>query len=284
MSARESEPVVLPPPAPAPVAPLVDDLPRLTPSLLPRGTFAIAVVDAGTLTLPAPTESERAQAMVSTLARETLGRGKVDRGLVHPYYAQLGKVLIRTWDADRAVSRSGLKGFAEQFVENSKTWNAIWQSRAEQFGKTGTPSANETQGRRAPTNDRLGADLAARREIQKEMAAQFRTTRRALVRVTQRADGTLASVDLVAPSMDPQVDREALLDVRAAAQQLPTPPPEVLRGRETLTSLWELELVISISPPVPTFTFEFDEVLGYVDPRLPLDRRIYKKVRLVEVD
>mgnify|MGYP007100697806 FL=1 len=91
-------------------------------------------------------------------------------------------------------------------------------------------------------------------------------------------------MDLVAPSMDPQVDREALVDVRAAAQNLPVPPQEVLHGRETLTSLWELELVISISPPVPTFTFEFDEVLGFVDPRLPLDRRIYKKVRLVEVD
>ena len=38
------------------------------------------------------------------------------------------------------------------------------------------------------------------------------------------------------------------------------------------------------TPPIPTFTFEFDEALGFIDARLPLDRRIYKKVRLVSVD
>jgi hypothetical protein len=31
-------------------------------------------------------------------------------------------------------------------------------------------------------------------------------------------------------------------------------------------------------------TITFDEVLGFFDARLPLDRRIYKRIRLVAVD
>jgi hypothetical protein len=80
------------------------------------------------------------------------------------------------------------------------------------------------------------------------------------------------------------VDQEALKDVQAAAEQLPPPPEEAVAGREALSSLWSFELIVSISPPVPSFTFEFDEALGFIDARLPLDRRIYKKVRLVSVE
>ena len=47
----------------------------------------------------APVQSD----LVGQLTRETIGRGKVERGLVHPYYTQLGKALLKTWDADRAV-------------------------------------------------------------------------------------------------------------------------------------------------------------------------------------
>ena len=66
--------------------------------------------------------------------------------------------------------------------------------------------------------------------------------------------------------------------------KLPPPPPEALNDHGELSSLWSFELVVSVSPPVPTITFEFDEVLGFIDPRMPLDRRIYKKVKLVSVE
>jgi hypothetical protein len=72
-------------------------------------------------------------------------------------------------------------------------------------------------------------------------------------------------------------------DVRAAARKLPVPPDDAREGRETLVSLWEFELEISITPPVPVIAVEFDEVLGLKDLRVPLDRRIWKRVRLVAV-
>ena len=61
------------------------------------------------------------------------------------------------------------------------------------------------------------------------------------------------------------------------------PDPSALRGREQLVSTWAFELEISITPPVPAIAIEFDEVLG-VNVRLPLDRRIWKRVRLVGVN
>jgi hypothetical protein len=138
------------------------------------------------------------------------------------------------------------------------------------------------------TNDRIqgltGVDLEQRKELSKAMKEQFRMTRRAIIRVVQAVDGKLLKVELVQPSQDAKVDKEAIVDVRAAAEKLPPPPPEALEGKATLSSLWSFELVVSISPPVPTFSFEFDEALGVIDARLPLDRRIYKKVRLVSVE
>ncbi|MBL8934608.1 MAG: TonB C-terminal domain-containing protein, partial [Archangium sp.] len=308
---KKNVPVVKQPaPTPeTPVEPLQSDRPQQDtpteplrpptierPSLIPGGSFALAL-DAGVFEdvdepkgLRAP---EISKDLVGDLTRETIGRGKVDRGLVHPYYVQLGKALIKNWDADRAVSKKGLAGYGEQFVQNTKVFNEIWLDKAAQFGATGAPIdapvSNDNASRRTATVTNNiqgigGVDLEARKEVSRQMREQFKATRRATIRVTQNLEGKLLKVELVSPSNDASVDREALADVKAAAEKLPPPPEEVLQGKKELVSLWAFELVVSISPPVPTFTFEFDEALGFIDARLPLDRRIYKKVRLVSVD
>jgi TonB family protein len=229
--------------------------------------------------------AQSAQQVVDKLALETLGKGKVDRGLVHPYFTQLGKSLLKNWDAERAVTSQGFKGFLEQAKENNKAWNNIWRDRAAAYGASGSPLEADPAlkpGRRPPPAN-LNPNLDARRQMRQQMREEFRATRRATIRVVQDAQGKLLEVTLVSPSNNVQVDNEALKDVRAAAEQLPPPPPEALAGKQTLTSLWQFELIISITPPVPTLSFEFDEALQFVDMRLPLDRRIYKRVRLLSV-
>ncbi len=285
------------PPEPAPTPPPdrpVEDVPLARVSLVPGGSFAVAL-DAGTIVAEddAPTQGLRALAppkdLVGTLAKETLGKGRVDRGLVHPYYSQLGKALLKNWDAER-VAKNGLKGLVEQTGQNVKLYNEIWADRAATYGRSGNPLGDvNTTNRRGAVNDRVGGlpagpDLEQRRELQKQMREAYKATRRAVIRVVQDQSGKLLKVELVQPSNDQKVDKEALADVRTAAEKLPPPPPEALEGRGTLSSIWSFELIISISPPVPTFTFEFDEALGFIDMRLPLDRRIYKKVRLVSVE
>ncbi|MCC6334835.1 MAG: TonB C-terminal domain-containing protein [Myxococcales bacterium] len=259
--------------------------------LLPGSSFTVSL-DAGTLEAearPGSITPRSPEQLVDELAKETLGRGRVERGLVHPYYSQLGKALLKTWDAER-VAKSGLKGLGEQFVQNSKIYNELWADRASAYGRGGSPIDSEqlAPNRRPQPNDRIqgiqGIDLEARKELSRELASAFKATRRAIIRVVQDSSGKLVRVELVQPSNDSQVDKEALKDVQAAAQKLPAPPEEALMGREQLSSLWSFELIVSITPPMPVFTFEFDEALGFIDARLPLDRRIYKKVRLVSVE
>lgn len=279
-----------------PRAPVID-VPMVNAALLPRSTVVIRL-DAGTASdevevvtgklsaLDAPKASD----LMKGITKETLGKGRVDRGLVHPYYSQLGKSLLKNWDAERVAREGGLSGFFDQGKENMQEYNKIWLEKAAQYGSSGNPLGDTTlsNNRRAVANERIqglnGADLEQRKEMSKAMKEQFKSTKRAVIRVVQNAQGKLLKVELVQPSKDEQVDQQALQDVKAAAEKLPPPPAEALDGKETLSSLWSFELVVSISPPVPSFSFEFDEALGYIDARLPLDRRIYKKVRLVSVE
>lgn len=267
--------------------------PRLNLGLVPDSTIVLrfdagvepqVVMETGLRGLEAPKN------IVGDLTKETLGKGRVERGLVHPYYSQLGKALLKNWDADR-VAKSGLKGLVQQTGENLKLYNEMWQERAQAYGASANPMGDVQQesNRRGAVNDRVGGgvngmDLEQRKEMQRSMREQFRATRRAIIRVVQDTDGRVTKVELVQPSNDSNVDKEALNDVRTAAQKLPPPPSEALEGKTVLSSLWSFELTVSISPPIPTFTFEFDEALGFIDARLPLDRRIYKKVRLVAVE
>ena len=292
-----------PPPEPAPTptepptvteAPPPSDMPRAdmpraegprlgasrllpSPSLSWSPQGGVAVPDAG---VPGPSTPEE---KVADMVLEGVRRGKVDRGLVHPYFSELGKSLLKSWDAERAVSAKGLKGFLDQSRGNSKEWMRVWQDRAAAYSNTGSPLNADTP----EAYDRLppggNPTLDARRTLRRQMREDFRATRRATVRVVQDTQGKLLSVELVTPSNDGQTDREALVDIRAAAERLPVPPPEALQGRTQLVSLWQIELIISISPPVPTVSIEFDAEMKLTDMRMPLDRRLYKRVRLLEV-
>jgi outer membrane biosynthesis protein TonB len=307
VTAPPRSPPAPPPPettaqAPAPPAPATDipraDAPRadglrLTPSpnlapplsLTPGGEVAVSPQQAGDA--PGGLPSQSAQQIVDNLALESMGKGKVERGLVHPYFTQLGKSLLKSWDAERAVTSQGLKGFMEQAKENNKAWNNIWRERAAAYGSSGSPldedAALQPNSRRPSSGNPSLTNLEARRQMRQQMREEFRATRRATLRVVQDAQGRLLEVTLVSPSNNVQVDKEAIRDVRAAAEQLPPPPAEALAGKETLTSLWQFELIISITPPVPTLSFEFDEALQFIDMRMPLDRRIYKRVRLLSI-
>jgi len=303
VEAKPPPPTPEPPPAPPPPeataqAPTTDipraDMPlaadsprapglRLTPSpslsLTPGGEIPVAPPKPGGVQ---GLETQSAQQIVSNLAVETTGKGKVQRGLVHPYFTQLGKSLLKSWDAERAVTSHGLKGFMEERKENSKAWNSIWRQHAASYGASGSPLDSD-----APVNTRgpmvRDPNLEARKQMRQQMREEFRATKRAVIRVVQDAQGKLIEVTLVQPSNNVQVDKEAMKDVRAAAEQLPPPPAEALAGKQTLTSLWQFELIVSITPPVPSISFEFDEALKFIDMRLPLDRRIYKRVRLLSV-
>jgi hypothetical protein len=211
----------------------------------------------------------------------------VENGLAHPYYRDVGRALLRAWDVERAVKEHGLPGYLAQAGENIRTFGGVWQQLAEGYGKTGAPDlvdgGSERMKELSGLPDGAARDALVQAEIRRQLRPAFSRGHVTLVRVTQAADGRLLSVELASPSKDAEIDRASMEDVRAAAEKLPVPPDDASEGRETLVSLWEFELEISITPPVPVIEVEFDEVLGLKDLRVPLDRRIWKRVRLVAV-
>lgn len=221
--------------------------------------------------------------------RELAGRARVDSGLVHPYYRDVGRALLRAWDAEGAIKKHGLSGYLAEAGNNIRTFGRVWQQMAEGFGSTGSPGLIDGGSARMKELSGLPAgparDSLVGKDIQRQLRPAFSAGHVMLVRVTQAAaDGRLLTVELVSPSEDAEIDRAAIEDVRAAAQKLPVPPDDARAARDTFVSMWEFELEISITPPLPVIAVEFDEVLGLKDLRVPLDRRIWKRVRLVAVN
>jgi len=101
--------------------------------------------------------------------------------------------------------------------------------------------------------------------------------------VVQNAKGELLSADLEASSGDPELDAAALHDIRAAAATLPHPPARLVEGRDFVSSEWQFDLVVAVTPLAPVLTFEFDEALGSADAKVPLTRKVHKRVRLLAV-
>jgi hypothetical protein len=215
---------------------------------------------------------------------EDEGRARVERGLVDPWFADLGKALLRSWDVGRVIRTH--PDLATDLGRNASAYGKEWSERASAYGQTGSPlpagAANpkvpETYGIAAPGNEVIAQGQATRL-----VHEQYQVVRRATVRVTQNARGELLSAELEASSGDPELDAAALYDIRASAAALPRPPERLVQGRDYVSSEWQFDLVVAVTPLAPVLTFEFDEALGTAEAKVPLTRKVHKRVRLLAV-
>jgi hypothetical protein len=98
----------------------------------------------------------------------------------------------------------------------------------------------------------------------------------AQVRLTQGRGGELRAVALLFSSSDDDIDRGLIQDLRAAAHNLPVPPPEVVRGREEFSSVWRFQFMARQKYNAPGAIVTFD-VMNLVDKKAippPLDKRV----------
>jgi hypothetical protein len=233
---------------------------------------------------PHPTPEER----IHRLLREDLGRERVRSGLADPFFLDFGRSVLEAWAPEKVVTDRGLSGYVKNLGRSLADFAAVYAEQAARYGRTGSPFAPGEAplgiASLAPVPEGITTQIADQMAVVRAMAGQSRARHAALLRVVQRADGRLVSVELVRPSDDSSVDAQALRDLRDSAATLPAPTPSALAGRTHVASTWEFSLVVSISPPLPMIAVQFDEVLGLADVRVPLDRRLFKLVRLVSVD
>ncbi|HET8539773.1 MAG TPA: TonB C-terminal domain-containing protein, partial [Anaeromyxobacter sp.] len=262
---------------------------RSAPDLRPRLSL-VAPPPAVEPTPAAPPRDGGAAGGADGLRRslaELAGRARVEGGLAHPHHSELAKALARGWDVERAVTARGLSGYLSEAGETLRTFGRVWQRMAQGYGGTGAPAVVDGGSQRFRELSGLppgpARDALEQAETRRQLEDAWSEGHVALVRVVQARDGRLRSMELVSPSLDAALDREALAAVPGAVARLP-PPAEVLAGREELATLWAFEVRVSIAPPIPVLGIEFDEVLAHLDVRVPLDRRIWKRVRLVAID
>jgi len=303
---------IAPAPAPAPPQPSGPDVPsapptQRAPDLSAAATRAADRVSQTSLALAPPVltapEDRSIQApfviadpnaRVASMLREGLGRSRVERGLVDPYFSQLGEAMDRQWEAEKHVDEKGMKGFLEEMGRGLREGARAYVAAASEYGRTGTIAG--AGGPMGP-DGRLQVPLHEPLGGSEQLPGMWRSTRVALVRLTQRPDGHLLAVELVQPSIDAAMDAEILRELRRGTMKLPVPPTEGQGIHDPIRSIWAFQLVVSIAPPVPNViggTFDLDALFdkktreenggSLVDVRLPLSRRITKRVQLISVE
>lgn len=244
--------------------------------------------------IQAPFAIEDTNARVSAMLREGLGRDRVERGMVDPYFREMGGAMTKAWNPEPKVDAKGLAGFLSEagrgLRANASQYAAAWMAAAERYGKSGSPG--DLEGPLDP-DGRLKEHIPP--GITEQQGHHLKSTRIALVRLTQKLDGRLLHVELVQPSIDAEMDREILRELRAGEMVMPVPPHEGLGIHDPIRSLWAFQLTVDIAPPVPMVSGRFDieaffdrksreEMGGLIDVRMPLSRRISKQVSLLAVE
>jgi outer membrane biosynthesis protein TonB len=302
--------VVTPPPAaPAPAAPVPEPMPQFSPppvivavpmqvkkalpnfalaasqaaqklDLEPSGVVVQALdLDGGapTRAVLAPHVIEDADQRTASMIGEKQGRERVQHGLVDPYFGQVSKALAKGWNPEPKITDPSLQYYLKRTEQNFATGMKVYSKLAESYGAGGSPLGPSD-------TPRAGSKEEEVREFRAKMRESWKQSKRTLVRVTQGPGGLIAGVELVQSSADPEMDAEILRELRQGEVQLPIPPQSGMGIHTPIHATWSFELIISISPPVPTIAGSFDEVTGKIDVRMPLDRRVYKYVQLVSVD
>lgn len=219
--------------------------------------------------------------LVGETVAEAQGRHRAELGIVDPYFRQVEKALEGSWHADqRAPPPQTLAETVRDFGTALQRFKDVWLEGADRYGKTGNPLP---EGVGEVFDHNVLADGSDHMKqvmgYQTLMSAGFTSVRRAVLRVVQDDTGKIVLVELVEPSRDRDMDRQALADVRAAAEKLPPPPASLLGRKSQLSSFWTFEIKLRVIPPTTGIAFEFDE--KGVEPLVPFGHQVKKSVRLL---
>ncbi|HVE85052.1 MAG TPA: energy transducer TonB [Myxococcales bacterium] len=214
-------------------------------------------------------------------AAEALGKRRAELGIVDPYFREVGKALEGSWHADqREPPPQSLAEAVRDFGKAIERFKDVWLEGADRFGKTGNPLPEGVgQGFDHGVFASGSDQMKAMQGYQTLMSAGFTSVRRAVLRVVQDDSGKIVLVELVEPSRDRDMDRQALADVRAAAERLPPPPASLLGRKAQLSSFWTFEIKLRVIPPSTGIAFEFDE--KGIQPLVPFGHQVKKSVRLL---
>jgi hypothetical protein len=228
---------------------------------------------------------------VSQMIQSKMGQFHVQRGMIDPYFSEVRKQFDKQWNPEPAVElKEGLEGYAllkaRQIQDQFRTWNRFFSGHHE--------STEFEQD--AP--ERSSLDIEPDPGNPASMMTHFgnppgmdSVTSSALVAINWDRDGNLTHIELVRPSDDPAMDNELLNELYGGKLVPPKPPSSGFGIHDTIRTVWEFRLTVSIAPPAPALSGSFDEAALFdhtlddgVDVMLPLQRKISKHIELLSVE
>ncbi|WP_375765043.1 energy transducer TonB [Archangium gephyra] len=296
---RTGPPATSPSPAPlARDAPLASDVPRAAqapekPSLLPDsgslalqpgGDFPVLPPEEpgppGTR-LRAPAHPASPQELVSQTARDTVARRRAESGLTHSYFGDMGKVLVRRFSQSHADIESG-RTTKEKVAQKARDVSSVLSRSGEMEDPLDHP-------RRVDPLASGPASHPMLKEAQERLAYSLpnkwtHSEGVAVVRLTQDAEGKVRSVEIIEPSGNGGLDQAAVTAVTELGEELPSLPPEVLMGRDSVVSEWRFELLRTVGGPAGGgvgIVGTFDPVTGVEDALPTFAARSQVRVTLV---
>lgn len=292
---RTGPPAASPSPAPAPLAsdvPRVEEAPE-KPSLLPDtgtlalqpgGDFPVLPPDEpgppGTR-LRAPAHPASPQELVSQTARDTVARRRAESGLTHSYFGDMGKVLARRFRQSHADVEEG-RTTKEKVAQKARDVSSVLSRSGEMEDPLAHP-------RRVDPLASGPASHPMLKEAQESLAYSLpnkwtHSEGVAVVRLTQDAGGKVRSVEIIEPSGNGGLDQAAVTAVTELGEELPSLPPEVLMGRDSVVSEWRFELLRTVGGPGAKgvgVVGTFDPVTGVEDALPTFAARSKVRVTLV---
>jgi len=247
------------PPAQA-LAPLASDVPlagpehpSLLPSpdalvLAPDGDFPVSPTPPGPpgTRLHAPEHFASPQELVADTVRGTIARRRVESGLTHTYFNDVGRVLLGRFRQGQAEVERGMTAREKVARKVDDISSALSRS-----GTMEDPTAHPRQADPLVNSPSGHPALAeARRNLAYSLPYKWTHSEGvAVVRLTQAPDGKVLSIELITHSGNPGLDKAAELAIRDLGEALPPLPPEVLQGHETVVSEWKFELLRTVAGP-----------------------------------
>lgn len=212
--------------------------------------------------LRAPAHPASLQELVAETVRDTVGRRRVESGLAHSYFGDMGKQFLGRFSQRHADVERGMTG-KEKAARTARDISSVLSRSAEMED----PFAHPRRPDPLASGPSLHPSLA---EAQANLAYSLPhlwtySEGATLVRLTQAADGKVLAVEVITSSGNGELDKAAVTAVRDLGEELPALPPEVLMGRDSVVSEWNFEVVRTVAGPAALGVGGvgvFDPVLG----------------------
>ncbi|MFL5349094.1 MAG: energy transducer TonB [Hyalangium sp.] len=210
-----------------------------------------------------------------------MARRRVENGLVHPYFGDVGKQLLRRFGQRHASVERGLTE-GEKVARKERDVSSVLSRSAEMEDPLAHPRRPDPLASAPSSHPSL-------EEAQESLAYSLPylwtySEGATVVRLTQAADGKVLAVEVIASSGNGELDKAAVTAVWDLGEELPALPPEVVMSRDSVVSEWKFEVQRTVAGPAALgvgAVATFDPVLGTGDVLHSFEARSQVRVTLV---